>query len=280
MSDPTKPSELPTWATNGDRVQPPAEKQEQGFLPGEPARAQYFNWIFNRIGKWLGWVDSVLSGPLLPISGSDEEPPRLELQSDRSYECGEVHWTSEKAIGDDKRIAAISAQFAVASLSMKLRNIVTNTLESCMVISNMQTWLQTAVTCEKSLTTPVLYLQPGSGNASNGGPSVVELAEGETTFDVGGSSWVKVLVSESVVSVTGLRGCRPGQLLFCEFEPVDPETELRMVKLRHLEGWDPTEWSFFSGLGMDYYKTVKTPNDPHVSVTFALLCTERHLHAI
>lgn len=54
-----KPSKIPTWATDGGAAvtEPSAGKRAAGWIVERPSH-RYFNWLFNMIGTWLGFVDS------------------------------------------------------------------------------------------------------------------------------------------------------------------------------------------------------------------------------
>lgn len=54
-----KPNKVPTWATDGgaEITEPSIGKRAVGWILERPAY-QYFNWLFNAIGTWLGFVDS------------------------------------------------------------------------------------------------------------------------------------------------------------------------------------------------------------------------------
>ncbi len=71
----TKPSDLPTWATDGgaDIVEPNAGKQALGHRAGERPPAQYFNWWQNLVFQWIEWIDQILehtfTHQISPFSG-------------------------------------------------------------------------------------------------------------------------------------------------------------------------------------------------------------------
>jgi hypothetical protein len=54
-----KPSEIPTWATGGTIVTPSSGKRATGWVTGEKAPAQWFNWFMNRVGQWCTYLDGL-----------------------------------------------------------------------------------------------------------------------------------------------------------------------------------------------------------------------------
>ena len=66
----TKPSAIPTWATNAldlllapTKVQPPTLKQQSGFAGGERPPASHLNWLLNNLYLWAEYLrDGALQG--------------------------------------------------------------------------------------------------------------------------------------------------------------------------------------------------------------------------
>jgi hypothetical protein len=54
-----KPSEVPAWATTGTIVTPSSGKRATGWVTGEKAPAQWFNWYMNRVGQWCTWLNGL-----------------------------------------------------------------------------------------------------------------------------------------------------------------------------------------------------------------------------
>jgi hypothetical protein len=55
---PTKPSQLPEWATDGDNIiEPSGGRKAAGWLSGNRPPAQTFNWWQNLAYRWLQWID-------------------------------------------------------------------------------------------------------------------------------------------------------------------------------------------------------------------------------
>ncbi|MFW6031539.1 MAG: hypothetical protein ACOC9T_03020 [Myxococcota bacterium] len=67
-----KPSEVPTWATDDNydspgndwdgeptKVDPGSALKEGGWEPAQRVPAEYINWLFNRIGQWLDYIDEL-----------------------------------------------------------------------------------------------------------------------------------------------------------------------------------------------------------------------------
>lgn len=54
----TRPTNFPDWATSGANVlEPSSGKKVAGFLSGEQAPAQFFNWLHGVAGQWLRYLD-------------------------------------------------------------------------------------------------------------------------------------------------------------------------------------------------------------------------------
>lgn len=69
----SRPAEIPTWATNdtfvspsdswdGDptKVAPSAGRQAEGFEPTQQPPAEFFNWLYNRLGGWIAYLSEFL----------------------------------------------------------------------------------------------------------------------------------------------------------------------------------------------------------------------------
>lgn len=78
-----KPNKVPTWATDGgaEVTEPSAGKRAIGWILERPAY-QYFNWLFNLIGQWLGFLDAqfvdgglnrINSGTTFPAAPNDND---------------------------------------------------------------------------------------------------------------------------------------------------------------------------------------------------------------
>jgi len=93
---PTKPDDLPVWATDDSypagaqpwaesdtKIEPLSGKQAEGFEPREKPGAQTLNWLFNLIYKWLAWANAIpetIIVPLIPNIRYDEFPDSLTGQ--------------------------------------------------------------------------------------------------------------------------------------------------------------------------------------------------------
>jgi hypothetical protein len=53
----TRPSADFEWATTGLKTNPGVGKKAEGFLVGEKPPARWFNYLFNLIGLWLGYLE-------------------------------------------------------------------------------------------------------------------------------------------------------------------------------------------------------------------------------
>lgn len=54
-----KPSTVSTWATDADTtVDPGSGKKATGFLPAEQPPAEFFNWLFNLLFQWVGYLNA------------------------------------------------------------------------------------------------------------------------------------------------------------------------------------------------------------------------------
>lgn len=56
----TRPSQDFEWATSGLKTDPGAGKKDVGFLTAEKPPARWFNYLFNLIAQWLGYLDVTL----------------------------------------------------------------------------------------------------------------------------------------------------------------------------------------------------------------------------
>jgi hypothetical protein len=61
-----KPSQVPTWATAPGALieEPVSSRKSLGWLPGDTAPAQEFNWWQNRVGEWLAYLNGLTSESL------------------------------------------------------------------------------------------------------------------------------------------------------------------------------------------------------------------------
>lgn len=59
-----KPTSVPTWATDaGATSDPGATRKATGFITGKKAPAKWFNWLHNRAGQWLSYLDQLHNEP-------------------------------------------------------------------------------------------------------------------------------------------------------------------------------------------------------------------------
>lgn len=56
----TRPTQDFVWATTGLKTDPGAGKKDVGFLTAERPPARWFNYLFNLIAQWLGYLDVTL----------------------------------------------------------------------------------------------------------------------------------------------------------------------------------------------------------------------------
>lgn len=56
------PASANPWGSQPSKVEPPAGKQLTGHIPGEPLPAEYLNFVWNALGKWLHWLNGTFSG--------------------------------------------------------------------------------------------------------------------------------------------------------------------------------------------------------------------------
>ncbi len=55
----TKPTpRIPVWASGGSTTDPGAGKEAAGWLVDERPPANWWNWIWNAMGQWLGWAET------------------------------------------------------------------------------------------------------------------------------------------------------------------------------------------------------------------------------
>jgi hypothetical protein len=55
----TRPTQDFEWATSGLKTDPGAGKKDVGFLVGEKPPARWFNYLYNLIAQWLGYLDDI-----------------------------------------------------------------------------------------------------------------------------------------------------------------------------------------------------------------------------
>lgn len=71
-----KPTQIPTWATDpaAQITEPINARKTLGWLPGDALPAQELNWILNRQGQWLDWLEKASRGAevftALDVAGS------------------------------------------------------------------------------------------------------------------------------------------------------------------------------------------------------------------
>lgn len=114
-----QPSSTPEWASTGTRVTPATAKQQQGWITGEKAPAQWLNWWMNLVYLWVvylknltgevltwtakqtfnvdgdGWVDLPLSTSWVHANGGvNTRKPQYRLDSfGRVWLRGEASWS-------------------------------------------------------------------------------------------------------------------------------------------------------------------------------------------
>ncbi|MDH4281377.1 MAG: hypothetical protein OEV36_01875 [Myxococcales bacterium] len=55
----TKPTvRIPLWASGGTTTDPGGGKEATGWLPDERPPANWWNWVWNAMGQWLGWSET------------------------------------------------------------------------------------------------------------------------------------------------------------------------------------------------------------------------------
>jgi len=55
----TKPTvRIPLWASGGTTTDPGGGKEAAGWLPDERPPANWWNWVWNAMGQWLGWAET------------------------------------------------------------------------------------------------------------------------------------------------------------------------------------------------------------------------------
>lgn len=55
----TRPNDVPRWASDSGRVEPPEGKKDIGWEDGEKPPAGFFNWLGGLVGDWLAWLKAV-----------------------------------------------------------------------------------------------------------------------------------------------------------------------------------------------------------------------------
>jgi len=64
----TKPTvRIPLWASGGTRTDPGGGKEATGWLPDERPPANWWNWVWNAMGQWAEYFETVTDQPL-PIA--------------------------------------------------------------------------------------------------------------------------------------------------------------------------------------------------------------------
>ena len=252
MSDISKPSDVPTWATDGDKLQPPAGKQAQGFVPRERATAQHFNWLFHSIGNWMKWLNSMFGQSISSVPGARylavasnniAEPRGIELQGHVTHGtcCNEVQWSDGRLEGSDKRVAALSVfgEYGHPELLVFAKDPDTEGLgEERVSISPWRTIVRNSAQFDRDLALKSLVLKDAVYGAAalagrDSSPDfVIELPAGGGVLDVDNRSWVGVLAHDAHATVTGLSGFEVGQLVICEFVGASG-VALESVTLRH-----------------------------------------------
>jgi hypothetical protein len=57
----TKPTpRIPVWASTGSKTDPGGTKEAAGWSASEKPPANWFNWLLNSIGQWLGYFDDLV----------------------------------------------------------------------------------------------------------------------------------------------------------------------------------------------------------------------------
>jgi hypothetical protein len=64
-----KPAKVPTWATSGAITEPSEAQKDSGFVRGQRAAVEIFNWLFNLAGAWCDYL-STLNASDIPIVDS------------------------------------------------------------------------------------------------------------------------------------------------------------------------------------------------------------------
>lgn len=254
-----KPNDVPTWAESGDRVEPPVEKKEQGFIPGERAHAQYFNWIFNRIGSWLQWLDDLFPRPLSTVSGrrylsmgGDTETPGLELRGGSGgAPIGEIQWSDSELEDDDKRLVSMSAGTTdgYGRLDIHVRGDSEEPLgDPCASLDAYNLHL-------KGLSTGRLKLPIRDPD------DYLQLEAGSHSVNVLGRSRVCVVFHETDPELSGIGGGTEGQILLCRFVRSGGAT-WNTLTLRNEDARPPTSHRFCLKDGDVIINKGSSPWDP------------------
>lgn len=57
----SKPTDIPRWAdTSGNITEPPAPNKDSGWGIGDDHDSAWENWLMNRLGSWIKWIDERL----------------------------------------------------------------------------------------------------------------------------------------------------------------------------------------------------------------------------
>lgn len=57
----TKPTvRIPLWASGGSTTDPGAGKESTGWVVSERPPANWWNWLLNAFGQWMGWAEQEL----------------------------------------------------------------------------------------------------------------------------------------------------------------------------------------------------------------------------
>lgn len=132
-----KPGTLPRWAdVSLDFVEPPSNKQDQGFIGAEQPPAQYFNWLFNLLYQWMQYLnapDDFTIGAAKLATEANAVAPRLTVspaaEATAQYVCLGAFGDARVWIGSSTRLAIIITYNATRS---------TNNTDTWLKITNSQ----------------------------------------------------------------------------------------------------------------------------------------------
>lgn len=97
----TKPNNLPEWATDpaADVTEPPAGKKAAGWVEGEKPPAQWFNWFFLLVYRWLAFLQDYSANHVHDGGAGDLSAPKVDVDSGLSW--GSTGYGTVEVILDD-----------------------------------------------------------------------------------------------------------------------------------------------------------------------------------
>lgn len=124
----TKPNNLPEWATDpgADIVEPPAGKKTAGWAEAERPPAQWFNWFFHLVYRWLAFLQDYAANHTHDGGSGDLSAPQIDANNEIAW--GTTGFGGLKVVKDDGARHEIShemdggsAQFESGTLHARQR---------------------------------------------------------------------------------------------------------------------------------------------------------------